>query len=59
MENKAVFRKDCVAKYSKSKQARNQKKLFEKKHETEQGGIGRIEYLENTETQIRRGAVSA
>ena len=34
MENKAVFHKDCVVKYNKSKLARK-RNLFEKEHETE------------------------
>ena len=59
MENKAVFHKDCIAKYNKSKQARK-RKLFEKEHETEQGRIEVIENLERTETQrkLARSSIS-
>ena len=59
VENKAVFHKDCIAKYNKSKQARK-RKLFEKEHETEQGRIEVIENLERTETQrkLARSSIS-
>ena len=50
MENKAVFHKDCVAKYNKSKLARK-RKLFEKEHENEQNRIEAIENLERTVAQ--------
>ena len=50
MENKAVFHKDCVAKYNKSKLAQK-RKPFEKEQETEQGRTEAIENLERTETQ--------
>ena len=59
MESKAVFHKNCVAKYSKSKLARK-RKLFEKEHETEQGRTEAIENLERTSTQrkLTRSSIS-
>ena len=38
----------------------NKKKLFEKEHETEQGRIETVEYLESTQTQLklRRSSIS-
>ena len=50
MGNKAVFHKDCVAKYNKSKLVRK-RKLFKKEHKTEQGRIETIKELESAETQ--------
>ena len=40
MENKAVFHKDCVAEYNKSKLAQK-RKLFEKEQKNEQGRFKR------------------
>ena len=59
MENKAVFHKDCVAKYNKSKLAQK-RKPFEKEQETEQGRTEAIENLERTETQgkLTRSSIS-
>ena len=55
-----MFHNDCVAKRSKFKLARKQKKLFEKEHEAEQGMIETNEYLESTETQrkLTRSCIS-
>ena len=52
MRTKAVFHKDCVAKYNKSKLELN-RKTNEKENETEQDEIGTIENLESNETQIK------
>ena len=59
MENKAVFHKDCVAKYNKSKLARK-RKLFEKEHENEQNRTEAIENLERTVAQrkLTRSSIS-
>ena len=50
IENKVVFHKRYVAEYNKSKLERK-RKLYQKEHETEQGGVEKIEILESTEIQ--------